>query len=340
MIRWSIIIGLTVLTVQSVAQTSLEVQANQVFQKTSIRVSKGETYHITAHGQWQDAGFTPTDANGFKGFTTPMFFGMLLKPKPAQHYMKLCGKVADWKFAIGTDTTITMKRNGELELFPNDAKGFFGNNSGSLKVDVIRTGFDRNMTYKPYLKEDGTFVPRNAYAPVARKMWRGGLLVHGFEAIGYGILAVLPSDISGWKAGTFNNYGSNLKRAWTNPPVFDHDVWYINYIGHPYQGTFFYNAVRSQNAKIWESSLFCLGQVFVWEYVIEAGLEQPSIQDLIVTPIAGIGLGELIHFGTMKMAKNGLKWYEAIVVTVINPTFILNNGYRLGRYNSRWNQND
>lgn len=185
---------------------------------------------------------------------------------------------------------------------------------------------------RPYLLPSGEFIPRNTHAPFARKMWRGGLFVHGFEAIGYGTLAALPSDISGWKPGVFNDYGSNMKRAWTQPPVFDHDKWYINYIGHPYQGTLFYNAVRSQNAKFWQSALFCAGQVLVWEYVIEAGLEQPSIQDLIVTPIAGIALGELIHFGTMKMARNGFKWYEALTVTIINPMFILNNGYRLQRF--------
>lgn len=182
--------------------------------------------------------------------------------------------------------------------------------------------------HKPHLLPDGEFVPRNSHAPFGRKMWRGGLLVHGFEGIGYGILAALPPETSGWAPGTFNHYGENFKRAWTSPPEFDHDHWYINYVGHPYQGTVFYNAVRSQNAEMWQSALFCTGQVFVWEFVVEAGLEQPSIQDLIVTPFAGIVLGELIHQGTMRMAKNGLKWYEAVAVTVINPMFILNNGYR------------
>ncbi|MCB9203806.1 MAG: DUF3943 domain-containing protein [Flavobacteriales bacterium] len=306
----------------------IEVVANTYAVPSGLTVKKGETYRISAEGQWQDASFPATDASGFKGFTAPMFFGMLLKPIPGQHYMKLCGKVKNWKFPIGNSSIITMKRTGELQLFANDAKGFFDNNSGSLRVSVVPAQKDSTASFKPRLLEDGTFVPRNAHAPFGRKMWRGGLFVHGIEAISYGILAALPSDISGWKSGTFNNYGSNLKRAWTQPPVLDHDKWFINYIGHPYQGTYFYNAVRSQNATIWQSALFCVGQVFVWEYVIEAGLEQPSIQDLIITPIAGIAFGELIHFGTMKMAKNGLKWYEAIAVTVLNPMFVLNNGYR------------
>lgn len=122
-----------------------------------------------------------------------------------------------------------------------------------------------------------------------------------------------------------------MERAFTSPPVFDSDKWYLNYVGHPYQGSLFYNAVRSQNARIWQSSLFCLGQVLVWEYVLESGLEQPSIQDLIVTPLAGIVIGELVHRGTMAMARNGFRWYEATAVILLNPMFAINNGLKYAR---------
>lgn len=189
---------------------------------------------------------------------------------------------------------------------------------------------DRNR-FKPATDTVQGLRLRNQEGTFARKMWRGGLLVHGFEAVGYGILAALPSDISGWEKGVFKQYGSNMRRAYTAPPVFDHDKWYINYIGHPYQGTVFYNAVRSQNAKMWQSALFTLGQVYVWEYVIEAGLEQPSIQDLIVTPITGILLGEGIHRATVAMAKNGFTWYEATAVVILNPMFAINNGFKFAK---------
>jgi hypothetical protein len=61
-----------------------------------------------------------------KGFTKPMFFGMLLKPMPSQYYMKLCGKVGGWKFSVGTSTEFKIKRDGGLLLFA-DAKEFFEN---------------------------------------------------------------------------------------------------------------------------------------------------------------------------------------------------------------------
>lgn len=195
---------------------------------------------------------------------------------------------------------------------------------------VATTVIDRNDCFKPFFDAEKGIRLRNEQGTFARKMLRGGLLVHGFEALGLGGLAVLPPEISGWEKGVFKKYGANLRRAYSAPPIIDGDKWYFNYVGHPYQGTIFYNSVRSQNAKIWQSALFCIGQVYVWEYIIEAGLEQPSIQDLIITPLAGIALGELVHFGTMRMARNGFKWYEAVTVTIINPMFIINNGYRFG----------
>ncbi|MCF8277573.1 MAG: DUF3943 domain-containing protein [Flavobacteriales bacterium] len=97
------------------------------------------------------------------------------------------------------------------------------------------------------------------------------------------------------------------------------------------KGTLLYNAVRSQNANIWQSSLFCLGHTVLFEYVIEAGIEQPSIQDLIVTPLTGILLGEGIHRGTIAMAKNGFKWYEATAVIIFNPMFAINNGFKFAK---------
>jgi hypothetical protein len=117
-------------------QQVIEVPSNLYPVDAKIEVIKGQTYQCTADGMWQDANFPESNSNGFKGFTAPMFFGMLLKPMPSQYYMKLCGNVGNWKFPIGTSTKVIMKRSGVLHLFANDAKGFFDNNSGSIQVKV------------------------------------------------------------------------------------------------------------------------------------------------------------------------------------------------------------
>jgi len=77
-----------------------------------------------------------------------------------------------------------------------------------------------------------------------------------------------------------------------------------------------------------ESFIFSAIQSCLWEYVFEAVAEQPSIQDLIITPVVGAPLGELIHYGTLKMKENGFSLLEKILVTILNPAFVVNNGYK------------
>jgi hypothetical protein len=152
--------------------------------------------------------------------------------------------------------------------------------------------------------------------------------VFGFEAASLGLLFALPETVSNWDKSKTIYWTGNYKRAYRNLPVVDRDAWFINYLGHPYQGAYTYNSIRSQGAKIWQSALFTTGHTLFWEYGIEAGMEQPSVQDLIVTPGAGILLGELFHFATIAMARNGYKWYEKAFVVVFNPMFAINNGFK------------
>ncbi len=146
----------------------------------------------------------------------------------------------------------------------------------------------------------------------------------------YGTLAValqLPRESLNWDPNNKEKYWRNFRNAYTKPPVIDEDYWWTNYIGHPYQGATYYNAYRSQGATFWQSTIMTTVHSTFWEYVIEAGFEQPSIQDLIVTPIAGAITGELIHKMTMDMRKDGFNWYEKILVTILNPLYVVNNGY-------------
>lgn len=141
------------------------------------------------------------------------------------------------------------------------------------------------------------------------------------------ILLLSNEGFSKWKKSEAGNIGQHYRAAFTLPPIMDKDTWWNDYFGHPYQGSFDYNLLRSQGANIWQSSLFVTFHSFVWEYGIEAAEERPSIQDIILTPVGGILLGELFHFATMRMCRNGITWYEGILISLINPAFLLNNGF-------------
>ena len=126
----------------------------------------------------------------------------------------------------------------------------------------------------------------------------------------------------------FKSIKAQYRKSYTTAPVIDRDLWIVNYIGHPYQGGFYYNSLRSQQVNKWHSALFCIGQSILWEYGWEGGMEQPSIQDLITTPVGGIVVGELSHFATVQMSHKGFKWYEILAVCLINPSYAINNGFR------------
>lgn len=142
------------------------------------------------------------------------------------------------------------------------------------------------------------------------------------------IMIVLPKSITNWDEQYWLYFGRNFKRAFTSPPVWDQDPWPINYIGHPLQGAVFFNSLRSQNCSFALSAGFNIFHTLLWEYAIESIMEQPSAQDLIVTPITGIALGELFHFLTKKMRRGGFTTGEKILVTLINPAYVVNNGYK------------
>lgn len=164
-----------------------------------------------------------------------------------------------------------------------------------------------------------------------KKLLRGTCYSTGYNLTIVSYLLIAPERISNWdKEEKFQikSILNQYKKSYTSPPVWDSDLWYINYVGHPYQGSFYYNTVRSQNAKVWQSALFCVGHSLLWEYGWEAGMEQPSIQDLFTTTFAGMALGELSHVATKKLSKNGFRWYEVALTCLINPAYAINNGFR------------
>ncbi len=131
-----------------------------------------------------------------------------------------------------------------------------------------------------------------------------------------------------WKEGAFEDQAwGNLKQAWSKPPVWDKDPWAMNYVAHPLNGALYYQVSREKGYSAWKSFAYTAYKSTFWEYGIEATMERPSIQDLIVTPVAGYILGEGTHYLTKQMRKNGLNTFEKVIVTIINPMNVIYHGY-------------
>jgi hypothetical protein len=152
----------------------------------------------------------------------------------------------------------------------------------------------------------------------------------GLSLLGIGMYALGPSSFTGANKDedVWGEASQHFKNAWTKPPVFDKDGNGVNYVGHPYFGMNFYLSQRNYGESPLYSFLFSTFTSTCFEYFIESWSERPSIQDLIITPVVGSILGELVYRATQEMRKDGFTKAEKIIVTIINPLYVLQNGYR------------
>lgn len=161
-----------------------------------------------------------------------------------------------------------------------------------------------------------------------RIFFKGWLLLTSVEVALLAITATMPKEWTGWSSTFVKDGWGNMKDAYTGPPVWDTDHWFHNYIGHPYGGSVYYNTVRCQGAKKGQSFLFNMALSVQWEYIFEAVAEQPSIQDLLITPIIGSLFGEFVHNLTITLKKHGTNFAEKVIITILNPTSVFFNGYK------------
>jgi hypothetical protein len=91
-----------------------------------------------------------------------------------------------------------------------------------------------------------------------------------------------------------SDYKTNWDTIWEHLTdskwVVDNDQFKVNQFLHPYGGSVYYGLARSTGLNFWESFLYSVGGSFVWEIAGET--TNPSINDMISTPIGGTFLGE------------------------------------------------
>jgi len=102
---------------------------------------------------------------------------------------------------------------------------------------------------------------------------------------------------------------------------FDSDHFDINQSSHPYQGSLYFEAGRSNGYTYWESGLFALAGSFLWECCMEN--TQPSINDLVNTTLGGMTRGEVQHRLSVMLLDNSAsgseRFWRELGAAVINP---------------------
>ncbi len=178
---------------------------------------------------------------------------------------------------------------------PNDASRYLPN-----------TIYDRPYSLDENIV-DSTMLKRNT----------GLLFGAGFATMGF--LYMMPSSFTNWEddgKSPFSKWWDNVSRE----PVWDSDDLFLNYVTHPYAGAIYYMGARSAGVNAFGSFLYSFAlSTFFWEYGIEAFAERPSIQDLIVTPVAGAFLGEWFYIKKREIIANN---YEILGSQALGKTAV------------------
>lgn len=120
----------------------------------------------------------------------------------------------------------------------------------------------------------------------------------GYQAAAIGVLYAMPEDISKWSAEQKDSLGLGVWWDNASNPVWDKDPDVINYVLHPYWGAAYFVRARERGFNERESFLYAVLLSSAYEFGAEALVEKASIQDLLVTPIAGALIGQ--YFMTVR----------------------------------------
>ena len=114
----------------------------------------------------------------------------------------------------------------------------------------------------------------------------------GYQWVTIGALYVAPESVSGWSEEQKDEY--SLSIWWDNVthPKMDSDDFYINYVLHPYWGGAYYVRARERGYSDRQAFWYSVLLSSAYEFGAEALFENPSIQDLVVTPLIGSMVGK------------------------------------------------
>jgi hypothetical protein len=136
---------------------------------------------------------------------------------------------------------------------------------------------------------DGAYALPRVHEGLHHELWFVTLELFAVQTASLSIFAALPPEVSGFAPADIRN----IPRFAAMGPHFDDDRWGFNYIGHPLAGSEYYLIARNRKAAWWQGFLYSAAWSSFWEYAVEGLYERASVQDLLVTPIAGSVLGEL-----------------------------------------------
>ncbi|MCQ2935613.1 DUF3943 domain-containing protein [Helicobacter pylori] len=211
-------------------------------------------------------------------------------------------------------------------------------NANSIQLEETLRRNPKNLIWQHFKKSNT--IP---YAPNSRWKYLGtsiGILGVSL-VIGIVGLYLMPESVTNWDKEKFGikSWFENVRMG----PKLDNDSFIFNEILHPYFGAMYYMQPRMAGFSWMTSAFFSfITSTLFWEYGLEAFVEVPSWQDLVITPLLGSILGEGFYQLTRYIQRNEGKLFGSLflgrlVIALMDPIgFIIRDlglGEALGIYN-------
>jgi hypothetical protein len=185
------------------------------------------------------------------------------------------------------------------------------------------------QTGKPYVSDPGPqpkSAPQSDYVDRPYKGYGAAALeILGFQA-------ALNRFDNAFEGPDYHINMGTLRRNLHSSWVEDQDPFRINQLGHPYQGSIYYNIARSNGLSFWESMGYSLAGSTVWEIAGEN--TAPSRNDEITTSFGGAFLGEALYRMANLVLEQGYGlppgWREGVAAG-ISPALGFNRYLRPGK---------
>jgi hypothetical protein len=138
-------------------------------------------------------------------------------------------------------------------------------------------------------------------------------------------------------------YGTNWNTGWHHvihgPWTLDTDPFGMNFIMHPYMGSFNYGFARSAGLNFWESFGYTFAASYVWETFGETG--PPSINDQIMTSFGGSLLGEALFRMASYVLEDGKPgFWRELGAAGLSPSTGINRLAFGNRFKAVWVSNE
>lgn len=158
------------------------------------------------------------------------------------------------------------------------------------------------------------------------RMWVNTAVLSGAFIGTLFVLELLPEDATAWNRAAISEvpmFKRWFRNVFKKGPEWDHDNPIFNYVLHPYAGAAYFMAARSCGFSFWGSMLYSAAISTVgWEFGIEAFMERPSYQDLVITPVVGSLLGELCYKGKRAIVDRGYELFGSPVLGHVAAFFL------------------